>query len=186
MRALVRRWRSWWREWNTLPRSVKCRVFCRWRVICTVRRSVSALDVCTEAWYLILAWIPSDRACPLSFVPTGALGVSWVKYYCKYHKEGRLLVMVPCEQKPTTKQVLHWKEICSNIIPTDQPIIAQTNRQIEPVYILRLLALLSMSSSHVPTTVHLSPAGPHAADTEILHPPEDGIHRQALLLWRGN
>ncbi|XP_069002871.1 oligophrenin-1 isoform X1 [Embiotoca jacksoni] len=33
-----------------------------------------------------------------------ALGVTWVKYYCKYHKEGRLLVMVPCEQKPTTKQ----------------------------------------------------------------------------------
>lgn len=33
-----------------------------------------------------------------------ALGVSWVKYYCKYHKDGRLLVMVPCEQKTTTKQ----------------------------------------------------------------------------------
>ncbi|XP_077403746.1 oligophrenin-1 [Vanacampus margaritifer] len=33
-----------------------------------------------------------------------ALGVTWVKYYCKYHTEGRLLVMVPCEQKPTTKQ----------------------------------------------------------------------------------
>ncbi|KAG7223308.1 hypothetical protein INR49_015664 [Caranx melampygus] len=33
-----------------------------------------------------------------------ALGVSWVKYYCKYHKEGRLLVMVPCEQRPTNKQ----------------------------------------------------------------------------------
>uniref|UniRef100_A0A665UU68 Oligophrenin 1 n=1 Tax=Echeneis naucrates TaxID=173247 RepID=A0A665UU68_ECHNA len=33
-----------------------------------------------------------------------ALGVSWVKYYCKYHKEGRLLVMTPCEQRPTTKQ----------------------------------------------------------------------------------
>lgn len=33
-----------------------------------------------------------------------ALGVSWVKYYCKYHKEGKQLVMVPCEQKPTTKQ----------------------------------------------------------------------------------
>uniref|UniRef100_A0A8C3AH86 Oligophrenin 1 n=1 Tax=Cyclopterus lumpus TaxID=8103 RepID=A0A8C3AH86_CYCLU len=32
-----------------------------------------------------------------------ALGVSWVKYYCSY-KEGRRLVMVPCEQKPTTKQ----------------------------------------------------------------------------------
>ncbi|XP_057676835.1 oligophrenin-1-like isoform X1 [Corythoichthys intestinalis] len=33
-----------------------------------------------------------------------ALGVTWVKYYCKYHTEGRLLLMVPCEQKPTTKQ----------------------------------------------------------------------------------
>ncbi|TNN35316.1 Oligophrenin-1 [Liparis tanakae] len=32
-----------------------------------------------------------------------ALGVSWVKYYCSY-KEGRQLVMVPCEQKPITKQ----------------------------------------------------------------------------------
>lgn len=36
---------------------------------------------------------------------TGALGVSWVKYYCRYHKEGRQLFMVPCEQKNTTKQV---------------------------------------------------------------------------------
>uniref|UniRef100_A0A8D3BSR8 Oligophrenin-1 n=1 Tax=Scophthalmus maximus TaxID=52904 RepID=A0A8D3BSR8_SCOMX len=34
-----------------------------------------------------------------------ALGMTWVKYYCKYHKEGRLMVMVPCEQKPTTKQL---------------------------------------------------------------------------------
>ncbi|XP_077596353.1 oligophrenin-1 [Stigmatopora nigra] len=33
-----------------------------------------------------------------------ALGVTWVKYYCKYDVEGRLLLMVPCEQKPTTKQ----------------------------------------------------------------------------------
>ncbi|XP_024921731.1 oligophrenin-1 [Cynoglossus semilaevis] len=33
-----------------------------------------------------------------------ALGMTWVKYYCKYHKEGRQLVMVPCEQKPGTKQ----------------------------------------------------------------------------------
>lgn len=50
MRALERRWRSWWREWKTLPRSVKCRVSCRWRVTCTVRRSVSGPDVCAEAW----------------------------------------------------------------------------------------------------------------------------------------
>uniref|UniRef100_A0A8C4NWJ6 Oligophrenin 1 n=1 Tax=Dicentrarchus labrax TaxID=13489 RepID=A0A8C4NWJ6_DICLA len=35
-----------------------------------------------------------------------ALGVSWVKYYCKYNKEGRLLIMVPCEQKTTTKQLM--------------------------------------------------------------------------------
>uniref|UniRef100_A0A672JJV4 Oligophrenin 1 n=1 Tax=Salarias fasciatus TaxID=181472 RepID=A0A672JJV4_SALFA len=33
-----------------------------------------------------------------------ALGMTWVKYYCKYHKDGRLMVMVPCEQKPTVKQ----------------------------------------------------------------------------------
>uniref|UniRef100_A0A3Q3EZB7 Oligophrenin 1 n=2 Tax=Kryptolebias marmoratus TaxID=37003 RepID=A0A3Q3EZB7_KRYMA len=33
-----------------------------------------------------------------------ALGVSWVKYYCKYHKEGKQLIMMSCEQKPATKQ----------------------------------------------------------------------------------
>ncbi|XP_062341703.1 oligophrenin-1 isoform X1 [Osmerus eperlanus] len=33
-----------------------------------------------------------------------ALGVSWVKYYCRYHKDSKLFVMVPCEQKPATKQ----------------------------------------------------------------------------------
>lgn len=41
------------------------------------------------------------------FSLAGALGVSWVKYYCRYHKEGRVLAMVPCEQKPATKQVLN-------------------------------------------------------------------------------
>lgn len=39
-------------------------------------------------------------------IPPGALGMTWVKYYCKYQKEGRVLVMVLCEQKTTTKQVL--------------------------------------------------------------------------------
>uniref|UniRef100_A0AAY5L190 Oligophrenin 1 n=1 Tax=Esox lucius TaxID=8010 RepID=A0AAY5L190_ESOLU len=38
-----------------------------------------------------------------------ALGVSWVKYYCKYHKDSKLLVMVPSEPKPATKQVGHLK-----------------------------------------------------------------------------
>uniref|UniRef100_A0A8C7UUF5 Oligophrenin 1 n=1 Tax=Oncorhynchus mykiss TaxID=8022 RepID=A0A8C7UUF5_ONCMY len=33
-----------------------------------------------------------------------ALGVSWVKYYCKYHKASKLFVMVPAEPKPATKQ----------------------------------------------------------------------------------
>ncbi|XP_034034637.1 oligophrenin-1-like [Thalassophryne amazonica] len=33
-----------------------------------------------------------------------ALGMTWVKYYCKYDKEDHILVMIPCEQKPTTKQ----------------------------------------------------------------------------------
>uniref|UniRef100_A0A8C7ZQL0 Oligophrenin 1 n=1 Tax=Oryzias sinensis TaxID=183150 RepID=A0A8C7ZQL0_9TELE len=30
-----------------------------------------------------------------------ALGASWVKYYCKYSKEKKQLIMVPCEQSPT-------------------------------------------------------------------------------------
>uniref|UniRef100_A0A8C6T1L1 Oligophrenin 1 n=1 Tax=Neogobius melanostomus TaxID=47308 RepID=A0A8C6T1L1_9GOBI len=34
-----------------------------------------------------------------------ALGVTWVKYYCKYHKENRQLLMIPCEQKTTVKQL---------------------------------------------------------------------------------
>uniref|UniRef100_A0A4W5LF27 Oligophrenin 1 n=1 Tax=Hucho hucho TaxID=62062 RepID=A0A4W5LF27_9TELE len=33
-----------------------------------------------------------------------ALGVSWVKYYCKYHQDRKLFVMVPAEPKPATKQ----------------------------------------------------------------------------------
>ncbi|KAJ0061804.1 hypothetical protein NL108_012456 [Boleophthalmus pectinirostris] len=33
-----------------------------------------------------------------------ALGVTWVKYYCKYHKERRQLFMIPCDQKTTVKQ----------------------------------------------------------------------------------
>ncbi|XP_029463145.1 oligophrenin-1 [Rhinatrema bivittatum] len=33
-----------------------------------------------------------------------ALGISWVKYYCKYGKEGRTLTMTPMDQKPGAKQ----------------------------------------------------------------------------------
>ncbi|XP_069066265.1 oligophrenin-1 [Pleurodeles waltl] len=33
-----------------------------------------------------------------------ALGMSWVKHYCKYEKESRVLKMIPLEQKPGAKQ----------------------------------------------------------------------------------
>ncbi|XP_051748892.1 oligophrenin-1 isoform X2 [Ctenopharyngodon idella] len=33
-----------------------------------------------------------------------ALGVTWVKYYCKYFKDNKLFIMVPVEQKTGTKQ----------------------------------------------------------------------------------
>ncbi|XP_054852240.1 oligophrenin-1 [Eublepharis macularius] len=33
-----------------------------------------------------------------------ALGVSWVKYYCQYEKEVRMLKLTPMEQKPGSKQ----------------------------------------------------------------------------------
>ncbi|XP_075691760.1 oligophrenin-1 isoform X6 [Rhinoderma darwinii] len=35
----------------------------------------------------------------------GALGLTWVKYYCKYEKEGKILSMMPVEQKPGSRQV---------------------------------------------------------------------------------
>lgn len=35
----------------------------------------------------------------------GALGISWVKYYCQYEKETKTLTMTPMEQKPGAKQV---------------------------------------------------------------------------------
>ncbi|KAM4663219.1 oligophrenin-1 isoform 2-T2 [Discoglossus pictus] len=33
-----------------------------------------------------------------------ALGITWVKYYCRYEKESRMLSMSPNEQKPVSKQ----------------------------------------------------------------------------------
>jgi len=41
----------------------------------------------------------------LPCVPTGALGISWVKYYCQYEKEAKTLRMTPMDQKPGAKQV---------------------------------------------------------------------------------
>ncbi|XP_044161745.1 oligophrenin-1 isoform X2 [Bufo gargarizans] len=34
-----------------------------------------------------------------------ALGLTWVKYYCRYEKEGKLLSMMAVEQKPGSRQV---------------------------------------------------------------------------------
>ncbi|MCJ8748929.1 hypothetical protein PDJAM_G00170420 [Pangasius djambal] len=34
-----------------------------------------------------------------------ALGMTWVRYYCRYMKDNKLLLMLPTEQKPATKQV---------------------------------------------------------------------------------
>ncbi|PIO37358.1 hypothetical protein AB205_0036530, partial [Aquarana catesbeiana] len=34
-----------------------------------------------------------------------ALGLTWVKYYCKYEKEGKSLNLIPVEQKPGSRQV---------------------------------------------------------------------------------
>ncbi|KAM8954421.1 oligophrenin-1 isoform 2-T2 [Pelodytes ibericus] len=33
-----------------------------------------------------------------------ALGITWVKYYCKYEKDGKSLCMTPVEQKPGSRQ----------------------------------------------------------------------------------
>ncbi|XP_063793146.1 oligophrenin-1 isoform X2 [Pseudophryne corroboree] len=34
-----------------------------------------------------------------------ALGLTWVKYYCRYEKEGKSLIMISLEQKPGSRQV---------------------------------------------------------------------------------
>lgn len=97
-------------------------------------------------------------------MPTGALGVSWVKYYCRYHKEGRQLFMAPCEQKNTTKQV---KEAATTAAYLNSHLIC-----------LFYFSLCWSGCSHTP--------GPHASHAQVLRPPEVGLHRQALLLRRGD
>jgi len=42
------------------------------------------------------------------FFSQGALGVTWLKYYCKYFKDNKLFIMVPMEQKTGTKQVQNY------------------------------------------------------------------------------
>lgn len=78
------------------------------------------------------------------------------------------------------------------IIPTYQPLMAQTNICVPLIQCSQLMSwgcslcchclLDTYNNDHFP----MLPAGPHVSDAEILHPPEDGLHRQALLLWRGN
>lgn len=79
--------------------------------ICKVQSSIPmegylyCQEKCARAGDLDRSFSPASPSDKAVSVATGALGVSWVKYYCSYHKEGRQLFMVPCEQKNTTKQV---------------------------------------------------------------------------------
>jgi len=43
-----------------------------------------------------------------AFFFQGALGITWLKYYCKYFKDNKLFIMVPMEQKTGTKQVQNY------------------------------------------------------------------------------
>ncbi|XP_018410240.1 PREDICTED: oligophrenin-1 [Nanorana parkeri] len=52
-----------------------------------------------ETCWLLWRWRDIMSLC------TGALGLTWVKYYCKYEKEGKGLSLVPVEQKPGSRQV---------------------------------------------------------------------------------
>ena len=50
---------------------------------------------CSQNIYSISSLLP---------VFAGALGISWVKYYCQYEKETKTLTMTPMDQKPGAKQ----------------------------------------------------------------------------------
>ena len=50
---------------------------------------------CSQNTYSISSLLP---------IFVGALGISWVKYYCQYEKETKTLTMTPMEQKPGAKQ----------------------------------------------------------------------------------
>uniref|UniRef100_A0A671LIV3 Oligophrenin-1-like n=1 Tax=Sinocyclocheilus anshuiensis TaxID=1608454 RepID=A0A671LIV3_9TELE len=69
-----------------------------------------------------------------------ALGVTWVKYYCKYFKDSKLFIMVPMEQKTGTKQTTSQltlkscvrrktdstdKRFCLDIETNESPVLLQ-------------------------------------------------------------
>uniref|UniRef100_A0A673MIW0 Oligophrenin 1 n=1 Tax=Sinocyclocheilus rhinocerous TaxID=307959 RepID=A0A673MIW0_9TELE len=69
-----------------------------------------------------------------------ALGVTWVKYYCKYFKDSKLFIMVPMEQKTGTKQTTSQltlkscvrrktdstdKRFCFDIETNESPVLLQ-------------------------------------------------------------
>lgn len=65
---------------------------------------------CSQNIYFIRSLLP---------IFVGALGISWVKYYCQYEKETKTLTMMPMEQKPGAKQQvgyflcqIFWKCLC--------------------------------------------------------------------------
>uniref|UniRef100_A0A8C1BZF7 Oligophrenin 1 n=1 Tax=Cyprinus carpio carpio TaxID=630221 RepID=A0A8C1BZF7_CYPCA len=69
-----------------------------------------------------------------------ALGVTWLKYYCKYFKDSKLFIMVPMEQKTGTKQTTSQltlkscvrrktestdKRFCFDIETNESPVLLQ-------------------------------------------------------------
>lgn len=57
----------------------------------------------------------------LVFLSLGALGLTWVKYYCKYFKDNKLFIMVPMEQKTGTKQVQNYYRYDYYFVKWSQP-----------------------------------------------------------------
>uniref|UniRef100_A0A672RBK8 Oligophrenin 1 n=1 Tax=Sinocyclocheilus grahami TaxID=75366 RepID=A0A672RBK8_SINGR len=64
-----------------------------------------------------------------------ALGVTWVKYYCKYFKDSKLFIMVPMEQKTGTKQLTLKSCVRRKTDSTDKRFCfdIETNERCSPV-----------------------------------------------------
>lgn len=166
MRAPARGWRSWWGEWKTPRRSVKCRAPSRWRVTSTVRRSVSAMDV----WkgFLKCNPLPSDGLFPCQ------QGLS------------------VCRGSNTTADITRRGGSCSwcHVSRRTQLNRWRTLQLLQRIWMF-ILSLFFFQFNFLYLLVQLSwlwfsTPGPHAAHAQVLHPPEVGVHRQALLLWCGN
>lgn len=119
-----------------------------------------------------LAWIPSDEACPLCYLLSqqGHWACHGSNIIASITRRGDCWSWCLVNRSLQLNRCFTERKYA--IIATYEPLTA-TDTLTSPVN-----RPLSNFASF--------PAGPHAADNEILHPPQDGVHRQALLLWRGN